>query len=491
MAETTIEWTHQPGTRGETLNPTTGCDKISPGCDNCLAPNTRVLKADMTWVPISDVQIGDHLVSFTDEPAIGQNRVWEQATVQAKWETEKPTVEIELANGAIFVASEDHRWLIGKRGKDRWWRKTIDLNFKTDVRTVRCEPTSTDTPDYWAGYVAGATAGDGTFRWPATITGQQVYWRVAKPAPDRVVLDRLARFLGAFGVEVEVRRFDGGTSGFTDTPQPMEKVETRRAGSLQVIAELCEERPTREWMAGYLAGMFDTDASYSGGNLRYCQSKPNDVLDRVVRYGKELGFEFQHENYEGSTGGLSARLFGGIPENIAFLAAISPALERRCKDFYGKRVETEDVAVVGIRRGPVRRLIDITTSTGTFVAEGALTHNCYALGMARRLKAMGQAKYQNDGHPVTSGPGFALTMPPDVRTVPLRWRGPRTVFVNSMSDLFHAKVTREFLHRWWAVMAATPQHTYQILSKRPERMARILTDLCTCGKGHVPGIHFR
>ncbi len=117
--------------------------------------------------------------------------------------------------------------------------------------------------------------------------------------------------------------------------------------------------------------------------------------------------------------------------------------------------------------------------------------NCYAMTMAKRLKAMGSAKYQSDGSPVTSGPGFGLTVHPDTLTEPLRWRQPRTVFVNSMSDLFHARVPRSFLHQVWAVMAATPQHTYQILTKRPERMARILTDLCACGAGHAPSIHFR
>lgn len=117
--------------------------------------------------------------------------------------------------------------------------------------------------------------------------------------------------------------------------------------------------------------------------------------------------------------------------------------------------------------------------------------NCYALTMAKRLKAMGQAKYQTDGDPRTSGPGFGLTVHPDSLTEPLRWKKPRRVFVNSMSDLFHARVPREFLVRVFAVMAATPQHTYQILTKRPDRAARILTDLCRCGAGHPPGEHFR
>jgi protein gp37 len=100
--------------------------------------------------------------------------------------------------------------------------------------------------------------------------------------------------------------------------------------------------------------------------------------------------------------------------------------------------------------------------------------NCYALTMAKRLKGMGQAKYQNDGDPRTSGPGFGLTVHPDTLAEPLKWKAPRRVFVNSMSDLFHARVPRAFVAEVFATMAATPRHTYQVLTKRPERMARML-----------------
>lgn len=100
--------------------------------------------------------------------------------------------------------------------------------------------------------------------------------------------------------------------------------------------------------------------------------------------------------------------------------------------------------------------------------------HCYALALSRRLKAMGQPKYQNDGDPRTSGPGFGVAVHPSALDVPMRWRRPRLVFVNSMSDLFHARVDPAFVARVWAVMAATPQHTYQVLTKRPERLARVL-----------------
>ena len=103
--------------------------------------------------------------------------------------------------------------------------------------------------------------------------------------------------------------------------------------------------------------------------------------------------------------------------------------------------------------------------------------NCYALVLAKRLKAMGVAKYQNDGDPGTSGVGFRLTLHDNVLDQPLRWRNPRTVFVNSMSDLFHPDVPLEFIKRVFDIMVSTPRHTYQILTKRSKRLANLACEL--------------
>ncbi len=90
---------------------------------------------------------------------------------------------------------------------------------------------------------------------------------------------------------------------------------------------------------------------------------------------------------------------------------------------------------------------------------------------------MGNPKYQNDGDERTSGPGFGLTLHEDALSVPLRWVTPRVVFVNSMSDLFHARVPTDFIERVFDVMASTRRHTYQILTKRPLRLARLAPSL--------------
>jgi protein gp37 len=103
--------------------------------------------------------------------------------------------------------------------------------------------------------------------------------------------------------------------------------------------------------------------------------------------------------------------------------------------------------------------------------------NCYALTLARRLKAMGSAKYQRDGDPRTSGPGFGLAIHPDTLHQPYTWGAPRIVFVNSMSDLFHARVPLSFVAAVFSVIADTPQHTYQVLTKRSTRLRKIASRL--------------
>lgn len=101
---------------------------------------------------------------------------------------------------------------------------------------------------------------------------------------------------------------------------------------------------------------------------------------------------------------------------------------------------------------------------------------CYALAFAARLKGMGKPAYQRDGDPRTSGPGFGLTLHPDRLEVPLRWRKPRRVFVDSMSDLFHRDVPARFRDQVMATMAWARPHTFQVLTKRAKAMRRYLTD---------------
>ncbi len=94
--------------------------------------------------------------------------------------------------------------------------------------------------------------------------------------------------------------------------------------------------------------------------------------------------------------------------------------------------------------------------------------NCYAERMARRLHAMGQQRYRN---------GFDVTLQADLLEQPDRWKAPRTIFVNSMSDLFHNDVPESFIEQVFETIARNPRHTFQVLTKRSKRLVGLAARL--------------
>lgn len=102
----------------------------------------------------------------------------------------------------------------------------------------------------------------------------------------------------------------------------------------------------------------------------------------------------------------------------------------------------------------------------TKVSQGC--KHCYAERMAKRLTAMGAERYRN---------GFSVTLHPDLVDIPRGWRLPRVVFVNSMSDLFHDDIPLAYIRRVFATMRDCPRHTFQVLTKRSERLAELAPHL--------------
>ncbi len=102
----------------------------------------------------------------------------------------------------------------------------------------------------------------------------------------------------------------------------------------------------------------------------------------------------------------------------------------------------------------------------TRISEGCA--HCYAERFAGRLKAMGLPKYKN---------GFEVTLQPEALSEPCKWKKPRMIFVNSMSDLFHEDIPDDYIHKVFKVMNENPQHVFQILTKRAERLYKMAPDL--------------
>src|SRR5262245_57261033 len=131
------------------INPYRGCEH---GCVYCLAPETPVLHADMSWRPLGEVRVGDTLVGFDELPKRGRTRKLRPARVEAMWWSRRPTSRL-ITRSAEVVATPEHRWL---QARDfRWWR-TEQLRPGKSLRRIPLAIAPEIDDDYRAGYVASA-----------------------------------------------------------------------------------------------------------------------------------------------------------------------------------------------------------------------------------------------------------------------------------------------------------------------------------------------
>ena len=349
------------------INPYRGCEH---GCVYCLSPETPVLHSDMSGRPLGEVRIGDVLVGFEELPVPRSTRKLRPAVVERVWWSQRETLRLETRHGQV-VATAEHRWLLARNFR---WRRTEQLDTEKCLRRIPVDAGPRFDEDYRAGYLAGLSLGDGTFRyrpgWRSDKLGfPAAYWRVA--LADREPLDRTVEYLESFGLQGGIRRFDGGPA----SRRPMSKVEIRSLGALALLDKILHvERTSASYRRGFLAGFFDAEG-HAGSSLRISQVDLG-VLERVRRYGASLGFELRLERQEGRASTL--RLVGSTAERMRFFAAVRPAIRRKLESVFGREPAWVPEPIDAIERAGARDVVDIQTSTGTFFAAGMATHNCYA-----------------------------------------------------------------------------------------------------------------
>jgi hypothetical protein len=266
----------------------------------CLDPETRVLKADLTWVKIDDLVAGDALVAMDEEPsgASGTPRKLREATVVHKWDTEGIAYRITLEDSSTVVCSGNHRWLrsrVLKGGNTRW----------------------------------------------ATITKPSV-----------------------------LRNGAGGNWS-----------QLRVGDHIQHLVDPWEEDNTRE--GGYLSGVYDGE-----GHVRFDErgsmkigfaQNPGLVRDRVLNLLEDAQFDVRHDVRKGTCQSFQ---IVGLRDCFRFLGQYRPLrLNQNVQNLWQGRAVRGDRSfkrVVSIEELPTQRLVDIETSTGTFIAEGLVSHNSAA-----------------------------------------------------------------------------------------------------------------
>jgi DNA repair photolyase len=306
-----------------TVNPYRGC---THACTYCLAGDTRILMADGRTRELADLTVGDRIYGTERR---GSQRRYVPTTVLAHWSTTKPAYRVTLADGTHLVASGDHRFLT-----ERGWKHVAGAGSRPSLTTAdsllgtgRFAESPKEDDDYRRGYLCGLLRGD--------------------TQPDVEALDRRQEYLTHLGESV---------TRLVEWPT--------RAGN--------------SWTRGFLAGAFDTDGRCSRRALRIANSDDAFLAAIVAGLGR-LGFAHAVEEPGPASQVRSVRLFGDLRERLRFWHSVEPAgTDKRSIDGQvvpgGAALRVVSVEPLGL----TLPLYDITTGTGDFIAEGVVSHNCFA-----------------------------------------------------------------------------------------------------------------
>ena len=311
---------------GWTVNPYRGC---SHGCRYCLAGDTPILTADGRTRPLAELRVGDRIYGTE---RVGNRRRYVTTRVLAHWTTVKPSFRVTLLDGTQLIASGDHRFLT-----DRGWRhvaggacedtRRVLVPGDRLVGTGQFATAPKGRAEYQCGYLSGVAAGHG------------------EPADPRV-LARAREYL----------------TGEESISLPIERPEV----------------PSEEWHKGFLAGVFDVDGDFSRGRLRVALTS-RATLAVLADALRQFGFEYVLEDAGIRSGMCRVRLAGGLGEHLRFLHTADPA-NTGTNELTGIVLRSgARLAVTAVEPlGLDVPLFDITTGTGDFIANGVVSHNCFA-----------------------------------------------------------------------------------------------------------------
>jgi DNA repair photolyase len=358
-----------------TVNPYRGC---SHACSYCQAPDTPILLVDGRTRAISDLRVGDQIYGTK---RVGRYRRLVVTDVLAQWATLKPAHRVTLADGTELVASGDHRFLSHRgwkhvtgteQGRDR--RPHLTLNDRL-VGMGQFAAGPDDDADYRRGYLCGIVRGDGslgTYSYSRRARAVDVVHRFRLALIDLEALRRAQRYLGELGVETD-------EFAFASTGQPMRAIRTQRRLSVDRVRELIAWPwdPSPSWRQGFLAGIFDAEGSCSD-SLRI----PNTdaaIVEKTTDCLGHLGFRYVVEDDNPPNGLRCVRLLGGTPAQLRFFHTVDPAITRK-RSLEGRAIKFAcDLRVASIEPlGLEMPMYDITTGTGDFIANGVVSHNCFA-----------------------------------------------------------------------------------------------------------------
>jgi DNA repair photolyase len=335
-----------------TVNPYRGC---SHACTYCTSGDTPILMADGRTKPMADLAIGDRIIGTRVE---GRYRRYVITEVLDHWSSVKPAFRTTLEDGTELVTSGDHRFLT-----DRGWKH---------VRADGDRPHLTR---------ANALVGTGAFARAPEIDDDYRRGYLASVqrvgAQEREALDRVQRFRGEIDEDAELVP---ALVGVADGAAPAGgRRRSWTAGRRAAAQSSWPPDASDGWVAGFLAGVFDAQGACDRDALTIAGGD-DEVLRWTAHALRRLGFDIaeggdaERERRRGAV-----RVRGGLAAQLRFVHLTDPAVRRRLR-LDGRAVKAS--ARLGVSAieplGRAMRLYDITTGTGDFIADGVVSHNCFA-----------------------------------------------------------------------------------------------------------------
>jgi DNA repair photolyase len=363
-----------------TINPYRGC---THSCVYCAAGDTPILTADGRHKPLAELEVGEAIYG-TEAGASGYRR-YVRTTVLDRWITVKDAYRVTLADGTELVTSADHRFLSNRgwkhvRNSERSQPDRPHLTTRNSlVGTGAFAPPPHHNADYRRGYLCGIVRGDGTlgsFQCVRRNGAGDIGHRFRLALADLDALRRSRDFLGRVGVDTRERVFRRAAGGYRE----MVAISAQSEAAAHRIGDVIEWPllPSIDWCRGFLAGIFDAKGSRGAFALRVANTDP-EILGWTEACARRLGFDVAIDRTANADGLKHVCIRGGLSAHLRFFHLTDPAITRK-RAIEGQMVKTfRNLRVVEIKPlGRAMPLYDITTGTGDFIANGVVSHNCFA-----------------------------------------------------------------------------------------------------------------
>jgi DNA repair photolyase len=363
-----------------TINVYRGC---SHSCSYCLSGDTPILMANGRTKPLADLRPGDTIYGTIRD---GVYRRYVATNVVDHWSTVKPAYRVALEDGTELVTSGDHRFLTDRgwkhvTGSEHGRSRRPHLTLSNKLMGVgRFAAPPEDGPEYRRGYLCGMIRGHGSlgsysYLRPGRARGDVHRFRLA--LVDLEAVRRAQNYLAGLDVPTDEFLYQEAAGNRRALTAIRASTSAGVAAIGSIISWPCA--PSTEWATGFLAGIFDAEGSYSRGILRIFNTD-SEIIDRITASLRRFGFSFTLETQRSAAKPVRVvRLLGGLREHLRFFHTVDPAITRK-RIIDGMAIKGDaPLRVVAIEPlGVDLPLYDITTGTGNFIANGAVSHNCFA-----------------------------------------------------------------------------------------------------------------